>query len=188
MSQLQSESPSQASNWRLAPPYKRPRPSDFDPLYKATCHCGRIQYEIGREKPLNTKYCHCTSCQTMHGAPFQWAAIFEKDDLFFVSGQEDLVAYNSTKKELSHELPTKISCGYCRAPILDEGRNMFLIFPTLIKFKDRKEQEKFQPACHIFYQQRVLDVKDGKPKWRKLDEQSEKMEEDEELSPELPHL
>ena len=31
--------------------------------------------------------------------------------------------------------------------------------------------------CHMFYPQRVVDINDGKPKWTKLDKESELCEE-----------
>lgn len=31
--------------------------------------------------------------------------------------------------------------------------------------------------CHIFYSQRVVDIPDGKPKWTKMDEKSELIDE-----------
>ena len=52
---------------------------------------------------------------------------------------------------------------------MDEGRNMILLFPTLIKFKSKEDRDKWTPSCHMFYGQRVVDVKDGKPKYKGLD-------------------
>jgi hypothetical protein len=39
----------------------------FNALYEASCHCGRVKYQLSREKPLDAKYCHCTTCQRLHG-------------------------------------------------------------------------------------------------------------------------
>jgi hypothetical protein len=58
---------------------------------------------------------------------------------------------------------------------MDEGRNMILLFPSLIKFKEG-EKEKFDPTCHMFYGKRLLDIKDGLPKWTGLSGQSELIE------------
>lgn len=80
------------------------------------------------------------------GAPFQWAAIFNKDDINFTSGINDLAWYESTEKTTRYKLPCKVSCRYCRSPIMDEGRNMILLFPTLVKFKGTKEKDKFAPS------------------------------------------
>lgn len=37
----------------------------------------------------------------------------------------------------------------------------------------------FQPTCHIFYERRTLDIKDGLVKWRGLNDRSELMTEEE---------
>lgn len=79
------------------------------------------------------------------GAPFQWAAIFKKEDINFTHGHHDLTWYDSGEKTIEHKLPCKVSCSYCRAPIMDEGRNMILLFPTLIKFKNVEERKRFDP-------------------------------------------
>lgn len=80
------------------------------------------------------------------GAPFQWAAIFEKEDINFTNGHNELGWYDSGDKTTEHKLPCKVSCAYCRSPIMDEGRNMILLFPTLIKFKSDAEKKKFAPT------------------------------------------
>lgn len=104
------------------------------------------------------------------GAPFQWAAIFHKEDINFTHGIHDLGWYESAEKTCVHKLPCKVSCAYCRTPIMDEGRNMILLFPTLIDFKDPSERKNFDPSCHMFYGRRVLDIPDGKPKWTGINE------------------
>ncbi|KAK8128023.1 Mss4-like protein [Apiospora sp. TS-2023a] len=151
------------------PPYHAADPAAFDKKLQGSCHCGRVKYWLSKAEPLNAKFCHCRGCQVMHGAPFQWAAIFHKEDMMFEKGAEDLVFYHSETRHLDHELPCKASCSYCRTPVMDEGRNMVLLFPTLIKFAGQKERDLFSPKCHIFYSQRVVDIPDGKPKWAGLD-------------------
>jgi hypothetical protein len=52
---------------------------------------------------------------------------------------------------------------------------MVLLFPTLLNLDTPQLRENFQPQCHIFYTQRVVDIPDGKDKWTKLDKDSELM-------------
>ena len=58
---------------------------------------------------------------------------------------------------------------------MDEGRNMILLFPTLIEgITEKKVRDNFKPTCHMFYNQRVVDFKnDGVVKWEGLDNQSD---------------
>ena len=152
------------NQWKFRAPYKvHDNDPNFNARYEASCHCGKIRYQLSREKPLDAKYCHCTTCQKLHGteyspnpsaekcmltrytlgAPFQWAAIFHKEDINFTHGHHDLGWYESSEKTTVHKLPCKVSCAYCRTPIMDEGRNMILLFPTLINFKSPEERKNF---------------------------------------------
>lgn len=75
-------------------------------------------------------------------------------------------------------LPTKVSCSFCRTPIMDEGRNVCLLFPAAIDYGGTHEGrerwiEAFEVGCHIFYSRRAVEVPDRKPKWSELDESSE---------------
>lgn len=74
---------------------------------------------------------------------------------------------------------------------MNEGRNMALLFPTLLKFQNEAQKKNFEVQyvapgigfedyisdsicrCHIFYPQRVVDLPDGKPKWAGLDGKSD---------------
>ncbi|KAI9846340.1 MAG: hypothetical protein M1837_004193 [Sclerophora amabilis] len=164
-------------SWKTRPPYSIHNAEEgFKTRYQGSCHCGKVTYQLSREKPLAAKYCHCTTCQTLHGAPFQWAAIFHKEDINFSNGHHDLSWYESSEKTTEHKLPCKVSCSYCRAPIMDEGRNMILLFPALIKFQSKEEIKNFEPTCHMFYPQRVIDIADGKPKWTGLNDASDLVE------------
>ncbi|KAF3357574.1 hypothetical protein VdG1_03362 [Verticillium dahliae VDG1] len=58
--------------------------------------------------------------------------------------------------------------------IMDEGRNMVLLFPALVEFEgDEEVKANFAPEMHIFYTRRVVDITDGKPKWAGLNDKSE---------------
>jgi hypothetical protein len=153
-------------DWRDAPPYGRSGATDaFVARYRARCYCGAIEYEV-RADPVDAKLCHCPACQTLHGAPFQWAVIFHKTDVCFVRGVEELYFYNSELDRPGHVLPCKLGCQRCRSPVADEGRRMFLAFGPLFDFgMPPRVPAAFQPTCHIFYGSRVIDVDDGKPKY-----------------------
>lgn len=109
--------------WKFRPPYSLASPSDSVSVkWRGKCHCGAIRYTISRARPLAAKYCHCTTCQRLHGAPFQWAAIFHKTDINFTQGHHDLGWYDPAGKKTNHTLPCKVKCAYCGTPVMDEGR------------------------------------------------------------------
>jgi hypothetical protein len=149
----------------LGPEYARVDDDAFTPRYRASCHCGMVRYEVGAD-PVDAKICHCATCQTLHGAPMQWAAIFQKCHVRMTRGAEHLRFYSHTLRRAERVPPCKVSCARCGTPIADEGRRMWLAFPTLFDFAEAGEvPEAFRPTCHIFYGQRVVDVPDGLPKW-----------------------
>ena len=53
---------------------------------------------------------------------------------------------------------------------------MILLFPSLVKFGSKGDRERFKPRCHMFYDQRVMDIPDGLPKWTGLDNSSDLIE------------
>ncbi|KIK57693.1 hypothetical protein GYMLUDRAFT_172107 [Collybiopsis luxurians FD-317 M1] len=170
--------------WKYREPYRIHESNETFPVkWRGGCHCGKVKYQLSREKPLASKYCHCTTCQRLHGSPFQWAAIFHKKDINFTHGHHELGWYDPSNFDISHHLPCKVSCAFCRTPIMDEGRNMILLFPTLIEGINTKEgREAFAPTCHMFYPQRVVDFrKDGLVKWSGLDNMSDLIDEDENI-------
>ncbi|KAL7953199.1 Mss4-like protein [Trichoderma compactum] len=180
--------------WETQLPYQEPD-RNFDKVLEGACHCGRVKYWLSKDKPLASKYCHCGDCKVIHGAPFQWAAIFQKSDVAFQKGAESLRFYNSGLQSPEHKLPCKVSCSHCGTLIMDEGRNMVLLFPTLLSFQNEAQKKNFAVQyviswdfglnttsniacmCHLFYPQRVVDLPDGKPKWAGLDNKSELVDE-----------
>ncbi len=56
---------------------------------------------------------------------------------------------------------------------------MILLFPTLIEGINTPEgKEAFKASCHMFYGRRVVDIRDGLPKWEGLDDKSRRLDED----------
>merc|ERR1712124_219539 len=74
--------PNETPSWATKAPYAPPA-NDFDIKLQGSCHCGHVMYNLSRDKPLASKFCHCNDCKIIHGAPFQWATVFEKEDLSF---------------------------------------------------------------------------------------------------------
>lgn len=148
----------------------------FEVRYEASCHCGSVRYQVCAD-PVDAKICHCVACQKLHGAPMQWAAIFHKHHVRFSAGLDHLKFFNGALNKAERILPCKVSCRLCGAPIADEGRNMWLAFPSLFDFgTPPKVPEAFKPTCHIFYAARVFDMDDGLPKWVGMNDISARLE------------
>jgi hypothetical protein len=149
----------------FGPEYASIADTHFKVKYRASCYCNAVQYEVCAD-PVDAKICHCTTCQKLHGAPMQWAAIFYKHDVRITKGVDCLKFYNSERNIHERVLPCKIRCALCGTPIADEGRRMWLAFPSLFDFSELSAfPEKFRPTCHLFYGSRVMDMDDKRPKW-----------------------
>lgn len=158
------------------PPYEW-RSDQFVPKYRSKCWCGYVEFEFHGD-PLDAKHCHCRQCQRLHGAPFQWAVLFPKTSCRMVQNKENALHFFSTETiDDTHHVPCKVSCNRCRAPLFDEGRNMIMAYPSSFLFEDGKIPLKFQPSAHIFYESRVMNVRDGVPKWSGHKGESELMPE-----------
>lgn len=62
------------NQWKFRAPYRVHEDNNdgdgdnnFPGRYEGGCHCGRVKYQLSRERPLSAKYCHCTTCQVIHG-------------------------------------------------------------------------------------------------------------------------
>mmetsp|Transcript_31582 Transcript_31582/g.73624 ORF Transcript_31582/g.73624 Transcript_31582/m.73624 type:complete len:477 (+) Transcript_31582:97-1527(+) len=158
-----------AGEWSSEPPYGTP--SGFVRKYSASCFCGRVKFQVSAD-PLAAKICDCSACQRLHGAPCQWAVLFKKEAVKFdQSSFEHLRWYNcssdfATTSGDERELPSKVQCKHCGSWVADEGRRMFMAFPTLFEFVkgDGSPPEfppAFMPTCHIFCASRALVADDG---------------------------
>ena len=87
-----------------------PRPDiPFAVKYRATCHCAAVRYEVSAD-PVDAKMCHCDTCQTLHGAPMQWAAIFHKHHVRISQGQRPLLSlrFESAPRVCLWSLPVPV--------------------------------------------------------------------------------
>lgn len=41
---------------------------------------------------------------------------------------------------------------------------------TIAQFKNEQEKANFKPRLHMFYNERVMDIPDGLPKWSKINQ------------------
>ncbi len=61
----------EGNEWKFKDPYrihdKEGAMGGFKALYEGHCHCGRVKFQLSRERPLESKFCHCGTCQVLHG-------------------------------------------------------------------------------------------------------------------------
>ncbi len=64
---MSSSGGQQVPEWQRNTPFLlASEDKDFQIKYTASCMCGEVQYAVDCD-PVAAKYCHCTSCQKLHG-------------------------------------------------------------------------------------------------------------------------
>lgn len=162
-----------AVEWKRLPPYGTDG-KDFRAKYQAQCYCKRVSFQVSAE-PMTAKLCDCSVCQRLHGAPVQWAALFQKDQVCFDPEGFDLLRWYDPKNDVKcrngeeRVLPSKLRCSHCGTWLADEGRNNFMTFPTLFSFDATAGPERFpvsfRPKCRIWCSSRSLELQDHLPSY-----------------------
>jgi hypothetical protein len=129
--------------------------------YHASCSCGAVEIEADGE-PVVQCYCHCNSCRRFTGTPVNAPVLWPRDQVRFVKGEDKLRHYSST----GHAQAGRYSCGVCNGPVgvdlFDAG--LFDIFAGLVR------DLTFMPTLHINYENAILAIKDGLPKFKDMRE------------------
>ncbi|KAF8472174.1 hypothetical protein JB92DRAFT_2771388, partial [Gautieria morchelliformis] len=162
-----------------------------------------VQFSISSD-PLDVKICHCDTCKRLHGAPMQLAVRISKlspnmkyDVLICIYAFSSPSLPNPHMTSHATPCPRKIYCAGCGCPLADEGKNMFIAYPSSMhRHKGlgalgpgqegangpQQGTGKLPPAFnvrkHIFYGKRAFEMWDGIEKWQGLDGKSSRMADD----------
>ena len=127
--------------------------------YSGSCYCGAVTVEV-EGPPAAAAYCHCHSCRKWHAAPINAWAVWPADKVTF-SGEIVTSETNEASK--------RISCARCGGNVANgkPARDMMVVYPMTLAGSGLK----YEPAFHLFYAERVIDVADGLPKFVDAPEQ-----------------
>lgn len=126
---------------------------DPAPKHNGSCYCGSVKVEVTGE-PVFSAYCHCESCRKWHSAPIAALAAWPESS---VSVAGEVVVSDQTDET------RRTSCAKCGGGVFTTkpGLGWQVVYPLTLTGSGFT----YQPAAHIFYQQRVLDFNDGLPKF-----------------------
>ena len=92
-------------------------------MYKGSCLCGAIAYEISGELgPI--VFCHCSRCRKVNGSAFAAVSPVSSNNFTFVQGSESL-------RSFSTEGVHRFFCGHCASPIISRRDTM----PELVRVR-----------------------------------------------------
>ena len=134
--------------------------SDEPKIYEGGCYCGAVTVSVAGE-PAASAMCHCHSCRKWHAAPINAWCIWPTDAVTF-SGGETITSKTS-------DASGRVSCAKCGGCLANHKPkvNMTVVYPMTLAGSGLA----YRPAFHIFYDERVMDVADGLPKFAQMPEQ-----------------
>jgi len=110
-------------------------------MYKGSCLCGTIKFSV-KNDVKDIVYCHCSLCRKAQGSAFATNANVAKDDFNFISGEENLSHYASSKTQ------TKSFCKTCGSPIM--SRNTAAPENIRIRLGTIESEISEAPEAHVF--------------------------------------
>jgi len=126
-----------------------------DSTHVGKCFCGAVEF-TATGKPEVIGYCHCGSCREWGAAPVNAFTLWRPEKIKFTKGADKVGGYRKTPHVerkwctvCGGSLPTDIFA-------LELVDVYAALLPTLA----------FIPGVHVHYQETVLPMKDGLPKYK----------------------
>jgi len=110
-------------------------------MYRGSCLCGTIKFSV-KKGIKDIVYCHCSLCRKAQGSAFATNANVAKDDFNFISGEDNLSHYPSSKTQ------TKSFCKTCGSPIM--SRNTTAPDNIRIRLGTIESEISEVPEAHVF--------------------------------------
>jgi hypothetical protein len=132
-----------------------------DTIYKGSCFCGAVQLTVSGD-PVAMGYCHCESCRHWSAGPVNAFTLWKPETVKITQGADSFGTFNKTPRS------TRKWCKTCGGHILTEHPSMGVtdVYAAVI------QDFPFEPAMHVHYQETVLQMKDGLPKFKDLPEEA----------------
>ncbi len=124
-----------------------------------SCFCGAVAIEVSGS-PEGMGYCHCRSCRSWSGGPVNAFSLWKPEAVKVTKGADKIGTYNAT------EVSYRKFCTDCGGHLMTDHPPLGVIdvFSATIPTLD------FQPGLHVNYQETVLPMKDGLPKFKDFPE------------------
>ena len=125
--------------------------------YKGRCFCGAVELTVSGD-PALMGYCHCDSCRHWSAGPVNAFSLWKPEAVRVTKGEDKIGTYNKTP------LSFRKWCKSCGGHLFTEHPVMGLTDVYAATIPDLR----FKPAIHVNYQETVLHMKDGLPKFSDL--------------------
>jgi len=128
-------------------------------MYKGSCLCGAVKYEVRGELGPAVYYCHCTRCRKSNGSAFASNAAVTANDFVIVQGQESLKSFSTA------EGVHRMFCSHCGSPIVSRRDGL----PDVVRIRLGTLDTPLRsgPRAHIFVASRAdwFEIHDQLPQY-----------------------
>ncbi len=123
--------------------------------YTGSCFCGAVQIAATGE-PVLMGYCHCDSCRHWSAGPVNAFTLWKPDAVKITGGEANVGTFNKTPNSF------RKWCKTCGGHVITVHPtfNLTDVYAAIIP------DYPFKPAIHVNYQETVLHMRDGLPKFR----------------------
>ncbi len=122
-------------------------------VFRGTCFCGAVEVEVSGP-PFAQGYCHCTDCRAWSASPVNGFSLWPEDRVKVTKGQEYVASYAKMPRS------QRTFCTKCGGHVMTVHPNEFVdVYASVLPGLD------FEPVMHVFYQERLMNVPDGLPKY-----------------------
>ena len=125
--------------------------------YKGSCFCGAVELSA-TGSPEGMGFCHCSSCRSWGAAPVNAFTLWKPENVKVTKGEGNIGTYHKT--ETSH----RQFCRTCGGHLMTVHPPFNLIDVYAASIPDFP----FAPQLHVHYQEKVLTLRDGLPKFRDM--------------------
>jgi len=132
--------------------------------YQGRCFCGAVQFQL-TGSPEAMAYCHCNSCRHWAAGPISAFTLWKPSAFEVTQGLDCIDAFDKNSSQSGGEvLSNRKWCKSCGGHIFTDHPTMGLIdVPAAVI-----DNFAFKPGFHVHYQETVLPIKDGLPKFSDL--------------------
>jgi hypothetical protein len=125
--------------------------------YEGRCFCGEVQFEVSGE-PAAMGFCHCDSCRQWSAGPVNAFTLWQPSALKVTRGASRIGSFSKTPKS------ERKWCTQC-------GGHLFTDHPlwgVVDVYAALLPELAFEPGVHVNYEETVLRIHDGKPKFKDM--------------------
>lgn len=127
--------------------------------YHGKCFCGAVEFTV-TGAPAGMGYCHCSSCRHWSAGPVNAFSLWQPEAVEVTRGADYIGSFNRTPGS------TRKWCRRCGGHLFTDhpGLKLTDVFAAMLPAL------KFEPGVHVNYQEAVLRIPDGLPKFRDFPE------------------